>query len=93
METIGGLKELISVQESEIERLNKIIQDYKRDGFLTGNEAAKLKMDNLSLFSTYNDLERKFQKFEKWYGSYYYNYTQSINKTITGDPMIPDNTK
>jgi hypothetical protein len=93
METIGDLKELISVQESEIERLNKIIRDYKRDGFLTGNEANKVKLDNLTLFSNFNDLERKFQKFEKWYGSYYYNYTQSLNKMMTGDPMIPDPNK
>jgi len=93
METIGGLKELISVQESEIERLNKIIEDYRRDGFLTANEANKVKLDNLTLFSNLSDLQRRFEKFEKWYGSYYYNYTQSINKTITGDPMIPDNTK
>jgi len=93
METIGDLKELISVQESEIERLNKIIEDYKRDGFLTGNEANKVKLDNLTLFSSLSDLQRRFDKFESWYGSYYYNYTQSLNKIMTGDPMIPDPTK
>jgi len=93
METIEDLQEFISVQKSEIERLNKIIEDYKSSGALTGNEANKIKLDNLTIFSDKNDLQRRFDKFEKWYGSYYYNYTQSMNKMMTGDPMVPDPTK
>ena len=45
------------------------------------------------MFSNFNDLQRRFDKFEKWYGSYYYNYSQSIGKMITGEPMIPDPNK